>query len=66
MNAFFCSFIGVYQRGPRYIFVYFIQNVLRSTLLHANKTTKKCIQFLNNQCDLMTMKNNGDKRLISN
>ena len=25
----------------------FIQNMLRSTLLHANKTTKKCIQFLN-------------------
>ena len=25
----------------------FIQNVLRSTLLHANTTTKKCIQFLN-------------------
>ena len=25
----------------------FIQNVLRSALLHANKTTKKCIQFLN-------------------
>ena len=25
----------------------FIQNVLRSTLLHANKSTKKCIQFLN-------------------
>ena len=25
----------------------FIQNVLRSTHLHANKTTKKCIQFLN-------------------
>ena len=25
----------------------FIQNVLRSTLLHSNKTTKKCIQFLN-------------------
>ena len=25
----------------------FIQNVLRSTWLHANKTTKKCIQFLN-------------------
>jgi hypothetical protein len=24
----------------------FIQNVLLSTLLHANKTTKKCIQFL--------------------
>jgi hypothetical protein len=24
----------------------FIQNVLRSTLLHANKTTKNCIQFL--------------------
>jgi len=24
----------------------FIQNVLRSTILHANKTTKKCIQFL--------------------
>jgi len=23
----------------------FIQNVLRSTLLHANKTTKKCIEF---------------------
>jgi len=23
-----------------------IQNVLRSTRLHANKTTKKCIQFL--------------------
>jgi hypothetical protein len=27
---------------------HFIQNVLRSTLLHANKTTKKCIQFLIN------------------
>jgi len=27
--------------------VHFIQNVLRSTLLRANKTTKKCIQFLN-------------------
>jgi hypothetical protein len=25
----------------------FIQSMLRSTLLHANKTTKKCIQFLN-------------------
>ena len=25
----------------------FIQNVLRSTLSYANKTTKKCIQFLN-------------------
>jgi hypothetical protein len=24
-----------------------MQNVLRSTLLHANKTIKKCIQFLN-------------------
>ena len=26
----------------------FIQNVFRSTLLHANKTTKQCIQFLSN------------------
>ena len=26
---------------------HFVQNMLRSTLLHANKTTKKCIQFLN-------------------
>ena len=26
--------------------VRFIQNVLRSTLLHVNKTTKICIQFL--------------------
>jgi hypothetical protein len=25
----------------------FIQNVLQSTFLYANKTTKKCIQFLN-------------------
>ena len=25
----------------------FIQNVLRSTFLDTNKTTKKCIQFLN-------------------
>ena len=24
-----------------------MQNVRRSTLLHANKTTKKCIRFLN-------------------
>jgi hypothetical protein len=38
MNAFFCSF---------YTPIRFIQNVLRSTLLHTNKTTKKCIQFLN-------------------
>jgi hypothetical protein len=31
--------------------VRFIQNVLRSTLLHVNKTIKKCIQFLNKgQC----------------
>ena len=32
----------------------FIQNVLRSTLLHANKTTKKLIQFLINFFNLNT------------
>ena len=44
MNAFFCSF---------YTPIRFIQNVLRSTLLHTNKTTKKCIQFLNKVLILM-------------
>jgi hypothetical protein len=33
--------------GPRFYTQRFIQNVLRSTLLHPYKTTKKCIQFLN-------------------
>ena len=36
----------------------FIQNVLRSTLLHANKTTKKCIQFLNRYCNTTVFRSN--------
>ena len=36
----------------------FIQNVLRSTLLQDNKTTKKCIQFLNRYCNSKVFRSN--------
>ena len=45
MNTFFCS---MYRRVKAWTEVHFLYEA-RSTLLHANKTTKKCIQFLNNK-----------------
>jgi len=48
-----CSFIGFVNMLTFFFYkiVNIFFNVLQTTLLHANKTTKDCIQFLNKSRD---------------